>query len=184
MHMKTNFSFFFNWTLLLRHTQKGGKKSLEFQQLMQNQRCDEQSHHYMSDVKLILKGWNFTLKAKNIWGWHPFKWKKLSCVYLFVFWLGTAASRAKMFTQADLCDFFDNLCSLWIALQCAVKSMGLRLLWGVGDFSVPLWKRRWALEIQRALDLCVGNSTSLQGISKFQTSFLSPSPPLHILSAQ
>lgn len=58
--------FFLNWTLLLRHTQKRGKKSREFQQLMQNQRCDEQSHHYMSEGKLILKGWNFALKAKNI----------------------------------------------------------------------------------------------------------------------
>lgn len=60
------FYFFFKLNFITKtHSKKWEKKSLEFQQLMQNQRCGEQSHHYMSEVKLILKRWKFTLKAKN-----------------------------------------------------------------------------------------------------------------------
>lgn len=59
-------------------------------------------------------------------------------------------------------------------MSCKVN--GHKTLLRGWEFSVPLWKRSWALEIQRALDLWVRNSISLRGIFKFQISFPSPFP--------
>lgn len=102
---------------------------------MQNQRCEEQSHHYMSKVKFISKGLNFSFKAKNIYRWYSFKGrsyekKRALCIYLSSD-LTMLHLELKCFLRLISETFFTNVCSLLIVFQRVVKSLGVILSWGL-----------------------------------------------------